>query len=45
MGLKLLRRDPLKWHHLLPNFIKIYQAVPKLLVQETQTHTDRLVIS
>jgi hypothetical protein len=41
MGLKVLHRGPLEWYCLLPNFMKIYQAVQKLLVGDT----DGLVIS
>jgi hypothetical protein len=37
MGLKLLHRGPLDDIKSVPNFMKIYQAVQKLLVRGTQT--------
>jgi hypothetical protein len=35
--LKLLHRGSLEWHYLRNKFIKIYQAVEKLLVGNSQT--------
>jgi hypothetical protein len=44
MGLKLLHRGPLEWHHLpTTKFHEIYQAVQNLLVGDTDRDT-RLVI-
>jgi hypothetical protein len=41
MGLKLLHRGPLEWHHLrTTKFHEIYQAVQHLLVGDTQTDTQ-----
>jgi hypothetical protein len=37
VGLRILHRGPLEWHYLLKNVIKLYQAVRKLLVGNTQT--------
>jgi hypothetical protein len=38
MGLKLLNRGPLEWHHIPTKFHEIYQATRKLLEGEL---TDR----
>jgi hypothetical protein len=45
MALKFLHRGYLEWHYLQPNFMKIYGAVQKLLVGNTQTdrQTDWLL--
>jgi hypothetical protein len=40
MGLQLLHRGPLEWHYLPIKYREIYQAVQKLLVGGTQTHTQ-----
>jgi hypothetical protein len=37
MGLKISHRGPLEWHYLPTNFMKIYQAVQKLLMGDAQT--------
>jgi hypothetical protein len=37
MGLKLFHRGTLEYHYLVPNFMKIYQVVQKLLVGDRQT--------